>query len=72
MNTSQSRVQASEDSILKAREGFRIIAQRAAVCFDTAQYMRDVHPLYQSSFKQFMDMFKAAVAHSERLDENLI
>ncbi|GFN75495.1 dynein beta chain, ciliary [Plakobranchus ocellatus] len=63
---SQTRVQASEDSILKAREGFRIIAQRAAVCFDTAQYMRDVHMLYQSSFKQFMDMFKAAVAHSER------
>ncbi|XP_035829673.1 dynein heavy chain 5, axonemal isoform X2 [Aplysia californica] len=63
---SQCRVQTGEDSIMKAREGFRIIAQRAAVCFDTSQYMREIHPLYQSSFKQFMSLYQAAIAHSER------
>ncbi|XP_067674368.1 uncharacterized protein [Haliotis asinina] len=63
---SQSRVQLGEDSILKAREGYRSIAQRAAVCFDTAQYMREVNPLYQISFKQFLALYEAAISHSER------
>ncbi|XP_059166583.1 dynein axonemal heavy chain 8-like [Physella acuta] len=63
---SQARVQAGEDSILKAREGFRAIAQRAAVCFDTTQYLRDINILYQTSFKQFLSLYLAAIAHSER------
>ncbi|WAR07684.1 DYHG-like protein [Mya arenaria] len=46
---SQTRVELSEGSILKARDGFRSIAQRAAVCFDVTQYMREANPLYQIS-----------------------
>ena len=63
---SQGRVEMSEASILKARDGFRSIAQRAAVCFDVTQYMREVSPLYQTSYIRFLDLYDAAVSHSER------
>ncbi|BFZ10055.1 hypothetical protein BsWGS_13094 [Bradybaena similaris] len=63
---SLAQIEASENSILKARDSFRAIAQRAAVCFDTAQYMRYVNPLYQTSYKQFVSIYKASIAHSER------
>ena len=56
----------SEGSILKARDGFRSIAQRAAVCFDVTQYMREVNPLYQISYNRFLDIYDAAISHSER------
>ncbi|KAL5010133.1 hypothetical protein ScPMuIL_012438 [Solemya velum] len=62
----QSRVEAAEASILKAREGFRSIAERAAVCFDTAQYLREISPLYQTAYHQFLSMYDAAISHSER------
>ncbi|XP_055889445.1 dynein axonemal heavy chain 8-like isoform X4 [Biomphalaria glabrata] len=63
---SQSRVLTAEDSIYKARESYRQIAQRAAVCFDTTQYLREINGLYQSSFKQFVTVYQTAIAHSER------
>ncbi|KAK6187606.1 hypothetical protein SNE40_005595 [Patella caerulea] len=63
---SQGRVEMSVYSIKKAREGYRTIAQRAAVCFDTAQYMREINPLYQISFKQYVSQYEAAISHSER------
>ncbi|XP_060567478.1 dynein axonemal heavy chain 5-like [Ruditapes philippinarum] len=62
----QTRVEMSEGSILKARDGFRSIAQRAAVCFDVTQYMREVNPLYQISYNRFLDIYDAAISHSER------
>lgn len=64
--SSLAQIEASENSILKARDSFRAIAQQAAVCFDTAQYMRYVNPLYQTSYKQFVSIYKSAIAHSER------
>ncbi|XP_053397319.1 dynein axonemal heavy chain 5-like isoform X6 [Mercenaria mercenaria] len=62
----QTRVEMSEGSILKARDGFRSIAQRAAVCFDVTQYMREVNPLYQISYNRYLDIYDAAISHSER------
>ncbi|XP_025098007.1 LOW QUALITY PROTEIN: dynein gamma chain, flagellar outer arm-like [Pomacea canaliculata] len=62
-----ARIATGENSIFKAREGFRVIAQRAAICFDTTQYMREINPLYQTSFNQFEELFKAAISHSDRL-----
>jgi dynein heavy chain len=61
-----ARIAQSSSSIQKAREGFRIIAQRAAVCFDTTQYTREINPLYQTSFSQFRALFEAAISHSDR------
>lgn len=63
---SLARISTSESSIQKAREGFRVIAQRAAVCFDTTQYMREINPLYQTSFSQFVSVYEAAISHSDR------
>ena len=56
----------SEASIMKARDGFRSIALRAAVCFDVTQYMREVNPLYQTSYVRYLDLYDAAISHSER------
>ncbi|XP_070190368.1 uncharacterized protein [Littorina saxatilis] len=61
-----ARIAHSSNSIQKAREGFRAIAQRAAVCFDTTQYMRETNPLYQTSFSQFRALFEAGISHSDR------
>ncbi|CAG5121560.1 unnamed protein product, partial [Candidula unifasciata] len=63
---SLAQIEASENSILKARDSFRAVAKQAAVSFDAAQYMRYINPLYQISFKQFTSMFKTAIVHSER------
>ena len=51
---------------MRAREGFRIIANRGAVCFDTTQYMREINPLYQFSFEQFVELYDTAISHSDR------
>ncbi|KAK3577475.1 hypothetical protein CHS0354_032326 [Potamilus streckersoni] len=62
-----ARVANSENSIQKSKEGFRQIAQRAAVCFDVSQYMREINPLYQISYSCFLRLFEGAIAHSERI-----
>ncbi|XP_064629693.1 uncharacterized protein LOC135488785 isoform X2 [Lineus longissimus] len=62
----QFRVDGGFQSIMRAREGFRAIAQRAGVLFDTSQYMREVNPLYKMAYTQFLDLFDAAIAHSDR------
>ena len=64
--SSQARVDAAEDSISRAREGYRMIATRGAVCFDTTQYLREINPLYQTSFNQYLELYDAAIAHSDR------
>ena len=63
---SQLRVRSSEEAIERGREAYRPIALRASVCFDTAQYLREVNPLYQFSFAQFLTIYDAAIAHSDR------
>ena len=55
-----------DENILRAREGFRMIAKRAAVCFDCALYLREVDPVYQMSFTQFLEFYDAAISHSDR------
>lgn len=54
--------------MLRARESFRMIAQRGAVCFDTAQYLREISPLYQTSFTQYLELFDGAIGHSDRYE----
>ncbi|OWF37572.1 Dynein heavy chain 5, axonemal [Mizuhopecten yessoensis] len=63
---SHSRVESAENSILKNRELHRPIAQRAAVCFDVCQYMREVNRLYQMSYTQFLSLYDTAISHSDR------
>ena len=61
-----SRIDSVDENILRAREGFRAIAKRAAVCFDCALYMKEVNPMYQMSFMQFLEFYDAAIVHSDR------
>ena len=62
----RNRVHSLCDGILRAREGFRLIARRAAVCYDCASHMKEVDPMYQLSFAQFLNYYDAAIAHSDR------
>ena len=63
---SRNRVHSLCEGIQRAREGFRLIARRAAVCYDCASHMKEVDPIYQLSFWQFLDFYDAAIAHSDR------
>ncbi|XP_066569884.1 dynein axonemal heavy chain 8 [Amia ocellicauda] len=55
-----------EKSTLAAREGFRLIADRAALMFNLSNTMRQVNPVYHISFDQLLEVFSAAIVHSER------
>ncbi|KAJ1151043.1 hypothetical protein NDU88_003830 [Pleurodeles waltl] len=60
------KIAASQKTILHVREGFREIAVRGTVMFDTAQKILQLNPMYQTSFPQLMELFDLSVAHSER------
>ncbi|XP_018096048.2 dynein heavy chain 5, axonemal [Xenopus laevis] len=57
---------ALERNLLHAREGFRTIALRGAVMFDTARKLHQLNQMYDISFSQLMDLYDISVAHSER------
>ncbi|XP_041462850.1 dynein heavy chain 8, axonemal-like [Lytechinus variegatus] len=63
---SQERVQISESAIHNAREGYRSIARRGAVCFDVSRGMSEVNFIYQTSWQQFLETFDISIKHSER------
>ncbi len=63
---SQERVQMSENAINYAREGYRSVAKRGAVCFDVARCMTEINALYQTSWQQFLDVYDSSIKHSER------
>ena len=69
---SQCRVDSAEENIMRAREGFRVIAQRGAICFDCTQYLREIDPIYQTSFLQFLDLYDSAISHSDRSVHNQV
>ncbi|XP_052089132.1 uncharacterized protein LOC127725852 isoform X10 [Mytilus californianus] len=62
---SQSRVEERQGELTKNTDTNRNVAVRAAVCFDVAQYMREVNALYQISFTQFLTLFDYAITQSE-------
>ncbi|XP_071801693.1 uncharacterized protein [Asterias amurensis] len=63
---SQERVQMSKKAIHNAREGYRSIAKRGAVCFDVARSLVEINAMYQTSWQQFLDVYDASIKHSER------
>ncbi|XP_068137634.1 dynein axonemal heavy chain 5-like isoform X2 [Hyperolius riggenbachi] len=60
------KTEASEENLLHAREGFREIAVRGAVMFDTARRLQQLNKMYDTSYKQLLEVFDISVAHSER------
>ncbi|PIK47982.1 putative dynein heavy chain 5, axonemal-like [Apostichopus japonicus] len=63
---SQERVQISESAIHNAREGYRAVAKRGAVCFDVSRSMVEINPIYQTSWQQFLEVYDVSIKHSER------
>ncbi|XP_073445808.1 uncharacterized protein [Dendrobates tinctorius] len=57
---------AAENSMLLARGDFREIAVRGAVMFDTSRMLQQLNKMYNTSYKQLLQLFDASVAHSER------
>ncbi|XP_056421918.1 uncharacterized protein LOC130362045 isoform X2 [Hyla sarda] len=57
---------ALEDNLLLARGGFREIAVRGAVMLDTARMLQQLNRMYDTSYKQLLQLFDVSVAHSER------
>ena len=51
---------------MKAREGFREIAKRAAVMYDLSQAMRVISPLVEVSYSQYLNLYNMAISHSDR------
>ncbi|XP_063775387.1 uncharacterized protein LOC134910927 [Pseudophryne corroboree] len=60
------RIVASEDNLSHAREGFREIAVRGAVMFGTVRMLQHLNTMYDTSYKQLLELFNVSVAHSER------
>ncbi|XP_033113255.1 dynein heavy chain 5, axonemal-like isoform X2 [Anneissia japonica] len=63
---SQERVLTSERAIRNAKESYRSIAKRGAVCFNVARGLTEINPIYQSSWQQFLEVYDASIKHSER------
>ncbi|XP_077863125.1 dynein axonemal heavy chain 5-like [Saccoglossus kowalevskii] len=63
---SQERIRLSENSIKNAREGYRAVALRGAVCFDTTRTMAEINPIYQTSWQQFLETYDVSIKHSDR------
>ncbi|RXM36617.1 Dynein heavy chain 5, axonemal [Acipenser ruthenus] len=62
----RARLSLSEKTALTAREGFRDIALRGGIMFDTANALRQLNSTYHISYNQLLEVFDASVAHSER------
>ena len=65
-NFSQERVHMSENAINNAREGYRSVAKRGAVCFDVARCLTEINLIYQTSWQQFLEVYDSSIKHSER------
>ena len=66
LNSSQERVHMSENAINNAREGYRSVAKRGAVCFDVARCLTEINLIYQTSWQQFLEVYDSSIKHSER------
>jgi hypothetical protein len=60
------RIETSEESLIKTRESFREIAQRAAICYDVIMSLKEINRNYIVSFKQFTDLYDDAIYQFER------
>nr|CAB3238692.1 dynein heavy chain 8, axonemal-like [Phallusia mammillata] len=62
----QSRIDAAELGIERAKEGFREVALRGAVLFDVTRVMPVVNPLYHFSWQHFIRLYDKSIHQSER------
>jgi len=51
---SQTKIDATENAVDRAKEGFREVALRGAVLFDVIRSLPVVNPIYQFSWQQFL------------------
>lgn len=56
----------TEASIDQAREGYRSVAVRSALCFFVVSDLGRVDPMYQFSLKNYVDLFKKSIQDSKK------
>uniref|UniRef100_A0A8C5PRN0 Uncharacterized protein n=1 Tax=Leptobrachium leishanense TaxID=445787 RepID=A0A8C5PRN0_9ANUR len=60
------KIISSEQNLLHAYEGFREIAVRGAIMYDTARRLQQLNPMYGTSFSQLTGLYDLSIEHSER------
>jgi hypothetical protein len=63
---SNLRIEAAEESLIKTRESYREIAQRASVCYDVIASLKEINPNYILSYQQFSELFDDSLYQFER------
>ncbi|CAK8694917.1 unnamed protein product [Clavelina lepadiformis] len=62
----QSKIDISESSIERAKEGFTQVALRGAVLYDVTKVMGVINPLYCHSWQRFVSLYDENIHQSER------
>ena len=55
-----------EESLFKTRNSFRKLAQRAAICYNTVHYLRQLSPEYVMPLEHFIDLYDSCIFQSEK------
>lgn len=66
MLCSRLRAEDTEKHLMTDRESFRLIARRGTICWETMTHLHQLNPVYETSFHQFLTIFRIATSHSDR------
>ena len=69
---SSQRVALQEENLFKTRNSYRKLAQRAATCYSTMHYVRQLLPEYVMPLEHFIDLFDSCIFQSEKYGNDLI
>lgn len=67
--SSSQRVASQEENLFKTRNSYRKLAQRAATCYNTMHYIRQLQPDYVMPFEHFIDLFDSCIFQSEKYED---
>jgi hypothetical protein len=65
---SSQRVALQEENLFKTRNSYRKLAQRAATCYNTMHYIRQLVPEYVMPLEHFIDLFDSCIFQSEKYE----
>ncbi|CAF3476774.1 unnamed protein product [Rotaria socialis] len=60
------RVALQEENLLKTRNSYRKLAQRAAACYNIMHYLRQLSSKYVMPLEHFIDLFDSCISQSEK------
>ncbi len=69
---SSQRVASQEENLFKTRNSYRKLTQRAATCYNTLHYIRQLLPEYVMPLEHFIDLFDSCIFQSEKYNKDFI